>query len=314
MAKRPTLLPALTRLAAALLLSASVGAPAAAQPAAATKPFSGTRALADVKQLVDIGPRVAGLPGAAKARAYITAELKAAGLTVQEQAFDATTPRGPVHMINLIALIPGASGASARPGSQRIVVGGHYDTKLFKEFAFVGANDGGSSAALLIELARVVKPKTLPLDVELLFLDGEEAVGEWKGDDHTYGSRHYVEAARASGTLKTIAAFVLVDMIGDKDLRIMRESNSTPWLTDTVWAAAKKLGKREFVSEVTTVEDDHLEFLEAGVPSVDIIDLDYPAWHRADDTLDKVSAGSLQAVGDVVVASLADIAARSPKP
>jgi glutaminyl-peptide cyclotransferase len=298
-------------LVAAFLLSGALAVPAAAQTAAASKSFSGTRALADVKQLVEIGPRVAGMPGAAKARTYITAQLKAAGLTVQEQAFDTTTPRGPVHMINLIAVIPGAG--AARPGAQRIVVGGHYDTKLFKEFAFVGANDGGSSAALLIELARVLKPKTLPMDVELLFLDGEEAVGEWKGDDHTYGSRYYVKAARTAGTLKTIAAFVLVDMIGDKDLRIMRESNSTAWLTDTVWAAAKRLGKREFVSEVTTVEDDHLEFLEAGVPAVDIIDLDYPAWHRADDTLDKLSATSLQSVGDVVVAALADIAARSSK-
>ncbi|MEO7273226.1 MAG: M28 family peptidase, partial [Vicinamibacterales bacterium] len=259
---------ALTRVAAALLLTAAIAAPGAAQTTAApttaaAKAFNGVRALADVRQLVDIGPRVAGMPGAAKARAYITAQLKASGLTVQEQGFDTTTPRGPVHMTNLIAVIPG-SGAP-RAGAQRIVVGGHYDTKLFKEFAFVGANDGGSSAALLIELARVLKPKTLPIDVELLFLDGEEAVGEWKGDDHTYGSRYYVTAARTAGTLKTIAAFVLVDMIGDRDLRIMRESNSTPWLTEIVWAAAKKLGQREFVSEVTTVEDDHLEFLEAGV-------------------------------------------------
>jgi len=305
--------PVNTRLGAALLLAASLAAPAAAQTAAATPAFSGTRALADAKRLVDIGPRVAGMPGAAKARAYVTAQLKAAGLTVREQAFDATTPRGPVHMINLIATIPGTAAGGTAPGARRIVVGGHYDTKLFKEFTFVGANDGGSSAALLIELARAVKPKTLPMDVELLFLDGEEAVGEWKGDDHTYGSRHYVQAARTAGTLESITAFVQVDMIGDKDLRIMRESNSTPWLTDAVWAAARRLGKKEFVSEVTTIEDDHLEFLEAGVPSVDIIDLDYPAWHRADDTLDKLSAGSLQSVGDVVVAALADIAARGPK-
>ena len=120
-------------------------------------------------------------------------------------------------------------------------------------------------------------------------------------------------AGRAAGSLKTIGAFVLVDMIGDADLRIMRESNSTPWLTDAVWTAAAALGRREFVAETTTVEDDHLEFLEAGVPSVDIIDLDYPAWHRADDTLDKLSAKSLQAVGDVVVSALGRIAAHSQK-
>jgi Zn-dependent M28 family amino/carboxypeptidase len=151
------------------------------------------------------------------------------------------------------------------------------------------------------------------MDVELLFLDGEEAVDEWQGDDHTYGSRYYVQAAKKAGTLKRIAALVLVDMIGDRDLRIMRESNSTSWLTDAVWAAAARLGRGEFVSETTTVEDDHLEFLEAGVPAVDIIDLDYPAWHRAEDTLDKVSAASLQTVGDVVVAAVGDIAARGAR-
>ena len=281
---------------------------AAAVCSAQTPPaFDSARAWEHLRQMVTIGPRPSGSAGIRLTRAYITRQLASFGLTVQEQNFVAQTPKGPIDMVNLVVRLPGKR-------TDRILFTGHYDTKLFKEFTFVGANDGGSSAALLIELARALKPKTLPLDVELLFLDGEEAVGEWQGNDHTYGSRHYVQAARSDGTLKTIAAFVLVDMIGDKDLRIMRESNSTPWLTDTVWAAARKLGKREFVSEVTTVEDDHLEFLEAGVPSVDIIDLDYPAWHRADDTMDKLSAASLQSVGDVVVASLADIAARSTKP
>jgi glutaminyl-peptide cyclotransferase len=304
-----------TRIGAAGLLAAIVAASCAAQPSTGASGFSGTRALGDVRQLVAIGPRVAGMPGAARARDYITTQLKAAGLAVQEQPFDVSTPRGTVHMVNVMAVIPGlpARDAPSQVPVQRIIVAGHYDTKLFKEFTFVGANDGGSSAALLIELARVVKPRTLPMDVELLFLDGEEAVGEWQGDDHTYGSRHYVQAARTARTLKTIGALVLVDMIGDKDLRILRESNSTPWLTDVVWGAAARLGRREFVSEKTAIEDDHLEFLEAGVPAVDIIDLDYPAWHRADDTLDKVSDSSLQAVGDVVVAALGDIAARGQK-
>ena len=292
-----------------------VAASCAAQPSKAASGFSGTRALADVRKLVAIGPRVAGTPGAAKARDYITEQLKAAGLAVQEQAFDASTPRGSVHMINLLAVIPGIPPAEApsQVPVQRIIVAGHYDTKLFKEFTFVGANDGGSSAALLIELARALKPRTLPMDVELLFLDGEEAVGEWQDSDHTYGSRYYVQAAKKAGALKTIGALVLVDMIGDKDLRIMKEANSTPWLTEAVWSAASRLGRREFVGETTTIEDDHLEFLEAGVPAVDIIDLDYPAWHRADDTLDKLSATSLQSVGDVVVAALGDIAAKGRK-
>src|SRR6476619_4082286 len=305
----------LTRIGVAGLLAAMVAASCAAQPSNGDSGFSGTRALADVRKLVAIGPRVAGTPGAAKARDYITAQLKAAGLAVQQQAFDASTPRGSVHMINLLAVIPGIPPpeAPSQVPVQRIIVAGHYDTKQFKEFTFVGANDGGSSAALLIELARALKPKTLPMDVELLFLDGEEAVGEWKGSDHTYGSRYYVQAAKKAGGLKTIGALVLVDMIGDKDLRIMKEANSTPWLTESVWGAASRLGRREFVGETTTIEDDHLEFLEEGVPAVDIIDLDYPAWHRADDTLDKLSAASLQSVGDVVVAALGDIAARGRK-
>ena len=305
----------LTRIGVAGLLAAMVAASCAAQPSKAASGFNGTRALADVRKLVAIGPRVAGTPGAAKARDYITEQLKAAGLAVQEQAFDASTPRGSVHMINLLAVIPGIPPAEApsQVPVQRIIVAGHYDTKLFKEFTFVGANDGGSSAALLIELARALKPRTLPMDVELLFLDGEEAVGEWQGSDHTYGSRYYVQAAKKAGALKTIGALVLVDMIGDKDLRIMKEANSTPWLTEAVWSAASRLGRREFVGETTTIEDDHLEFLEAGVPAVDIIDLDYPAWHRADDTLDKLSATSLQSVGDVVVAALGDIAAKGRK-
>jgi glutaminyl-peptide cyclotransferase len=303
---------ALGRIGAALLLAATVAESCGAQPSTAPTGFSGTRALADVRQLVAIGPRVAGTPGAAKARDYITSQLKAAGLAVEEQPFDAPTPRGTVHMVNLTAVIPGlpARDAPSQVPVQRLVVAGHYDTKLFQEFTFVGANDGGSSAAFLIELARAVKPRTLPMDVELLFVDGEEAVVEWQGNDHTYGSRHYVQAARSAGTLKTIGALVLVDMIGDKDLRILREANSTPWLTETVWSAAAKLGRREFVTETTPIEDDHLEFLEAGVPAVDIIDLDYPAWHRAEDTLDKLSPASFQAVGDVVVAALGDIAAR----
>ena len=305
----------LTRIGVVGLLAAMVAASCAAQPSKGDSGFIGTRALTDVRKLVAIGPRVAGTPGAAKARDYITEQLKAAGLAVREQAFDASTPRGSVHMINLLAVIPGIPPpeAPSQVPVQRIIVAGHYDTKLFKEFTFVGANDGGSSAAFLIELGRALKSRTNRLPIELLFLDGEEAVVDWEGTDHTYGSRYYVQAAKKAGALKTIGALVLVDMIGDKDLRIMKEANSTPWLTESVWGAASRLGRREFVGETTTIEDDHLEFLEEGVPAVDIIDLDYPAWHRADDTLDKLSAASLQSVGEVVVAALGDIAARGRK-
>ena len=189
--------------------------------------------------------------------------------------------------------------------------------KRFPQFRFVGANDGGSSAAFLIELARVLKARRNGLTIELLFLDGEEAVLEWQGLDHTYGSRYYVAHAKRDGSLASLKALVLVDMIGDRDLRIKRDLNSTPWLVDTIWAAAARQNLAAyFLSDRVRIEDDHLPFMEAGVPSVDIIDLEYPAWHTPGDTLDAVSARSLQVVGDVLIAALPQIESRlnSPRP
>lgn len=267
-------------------------------------PFDGRRAFIHIQQLVELGPRVAGTPGAERARSYIRARLEQLGLRVEEQPFDAATPLGPTRMVNLRAFVPGSSS------SGRIIFAGHYDTKRFDDFTFVGANDGGSSAAFLIELGRVLKARTNALPIELLFLDGEEAVVEWRDDDHTYGSRHYVERAGRDGSLKSIRALILVDMIGDRDLRIKRESRSTPWLTDLIWRAARSANRPEFVNESTPIEDDHLPFLEAGVPAVDIIDLEYPAWHTANDTLDKVSRESLEAVGDVLVRALPELEKR----
>jgi Zn-dependent M28 family amino/carboxypeptidase len=192
------------------------------------------------------------------------------------------------------------------------VIAGHYDTKLTREFRFVGASDGGSSAAFLIEMARVLKARRNALTIELVFLDGEEArLWDWQGTDNTYGSRHYVEMAKRDGSIAALKAMVLVDMIGDRDLMVRRDANSTPWLTDMVWGTAKRLElDNYFVPDATRVEDDHLPFLAAGVPSVDIIDLDYEPWHTAKDTLDAVSARSLQVVGDVVLAALPQIEAR----
>jgi len=193
------------------------------------------------------------------------------------------------------------------------VFAGHYDTKLFREFRFVGANDAGSSTAFLIEWARVMKARKSPFTVELLFLDGEEATVEWGGTDRTYGSRHYVEIAQREKTLSSLRALILVDMIADRDLTIRRESASTPWLTDAIWAAAKRLKQTgAFLDSAAEIEDDHLPFLKAGVPAVDIIDGpdDYAPWHTAGDTLDKVSARSLQTVGDVLLEALPAIEKR----
>jgi peptidase M28-like protein len=271
---------------------------------AASPHFDSNRAWGHLQQVVSIGPRPAGSPGIEQTRKYIKEQLKTIGLSAVDQAWDDETPLGRVHMVNLIVTIPGASRT-------RLAITGHYDTKLFREFPFVGASDGGSSTAFLLEMARVLKARKNRLTMDLVFLDGEEAVVEWRGNDHTYGSRHYVEAARRDGSLATLKAMVLIDMIGDRDLGIRRDSNSTPWLTDIIWQTAAKMKlSNAFVPAPTTVEDDHLPFLAAGVPSVDIIDLDYDAWHTRRDTLDNVSARSLQVVGDVLLASLPAIEQR----
>jgi Zn-dependent M28 family amino/carboxypeptidase len=257
--------------------------------------------------MVAIGPRPSGSAAIEQTRKYIKDQLAKDNITVTEQAWDATTPNGSTRMINLIATIPGAR-------KERILITGHYDTKLFREFRFVGASDGASSGAFLLEIARVLKARRNPLTYELVFLDGEEAVcREWDecsrpgSPDNTYGSRHYVAVARSDGSLATMKAMILVDMIADRNLTIRRETYSTAWLTDAVWTAARKLGQPAFMAETTRVEDDHLPFLAAGIPSLDIIDLDYPQWHTAADTLDAVSARSLQAVGDTLLAALPQI-------
>ena len=284
---------------------AKPAAPAAQKPAApAAAQFDSARAWAHLERQVKFGPRPAGSPALTDTRKYLIGELKTLGLAVREQSFVGKTPAGDVPMVNLIATIPGRR-------SDRIVLASHYDTKR-APFRFVGANDGASSTAVVLELARVLRDSGPELTVELLLLDGEEAVNwDWAGTDNTYGSRHYVSAGQGDGSLKGLKALVLLDMVGDVNLMIRRESLSTPWLVDMVWSAAARLGHRAvFSSELTTVEDDHVAFLRAGVPAVDIIDLDNPTWHTADDDLKHVSQKSLQIVGDVVLAALPDIQQR----
>jgi glutaminyl-peptide cyclotransferase len=175
--------------------------------------FDSSRAYEHLRQIVGVGPRPAGSPGIARTRDYIIEQLKAIDVPVAQQAFVAKTPIGEIPMVNLIATIPGAR-------KDRIAFTGHYDTKLFRDARFVGANDGGSSAAFLIELARVLKLRTNTFTIELIFFDGEEAtLRDWGGTDHTYGSQYYVDSARKTQTLSTLKALVLVDMIGDRSPR-----------------------------------------------------------------------------------------------
>jgi Zn-dependent M28 family amino/carboxypeptidase len=273
--------------------------------------FDSARAFDHLRALVAIGPRPPGSAGIQQARAYITSQLKAIGLSATEQTFDAETPLGPMKMANVIVRLPGKR-------TERLIIGGHYDTKLFREFRFVGASDGGSSAAMLLELARVLKDRERPLTIELVFFDGEEAtLPGWvlSGTDHTYGSRHYVATAKKDGSLAGIKGMILLDMVGDRALNIRKESRSTPWMTSIIWDTARRLGHNTaFLDESMPIEDDHTAFLDAGIPAVDVIDLDYAQWHTADDNLNAVSARSLQIVGDVVVESLPKILAKLQKP
>jgi hypothetical protein len=296
-------------------------APAAQTPARGQEPargaqapaaFDSSKAYEHLRQMVSFGPRPSGSPAIRQTRAYITRQLSSFGLTVQEQAFTASTPLGSVDMVNLVVRIPGRR-------TDRVLLTGHYDTKLYRDRVFVGASDGASSGAILIELARVLKTRAHEFTYELVWFDGEEAVCEgWDqcgtraSPDNTYGSRYYVQAAKKANAVPQLRAMILFDMIGARNLKLRKDDASTSWLTDLIWASARRLGHSDvFVDSRTAIGgDDHMPFLEAGVPSVDIIDLtDYPQWHNQEccDDLNHVAAGSLQVVGDVILAALPDI-------
>jgi hypothetical protein len=296
--------------AAASCLGAQGSAPAPTAKSAAA-PFNSARAFEDLRQMVGFGPRPAGSAALRQTRAYITRQMSALGLKVEEQAFIADTPIGKVDMVNLIVRLPGK-----RP--DRILFTGHYDTKPIRTSTFVGASDGASSAAMLLELARTLKDRPREFTYEFVWLDGEEAFcmdwnecGRPNSPDNTYGSRYYVQAAQKAGVTASAKANVLVDMVAAKDLKLWRETRSTKWLTDIVWATAKRLGHSAvFLEKSGEVEDDHFAFLDAGIASTDIIDLmDYPQWHNlvCCDDLEHVAERSLKIVGDVIVASVPDI-------
>jgi glutaminyl-peptide cyclotransferase len=284
--------------------------------------FNGERAMEHVKKQVEMGPRISGSPELAKTRDYILRSLKSFGVAAKTDEFIVTTPLGEKKMVNLTAEIPGES-------ADVLMIASHYDSKYFKDMRFVGANDPGTSVGTLLELARVLganqqKPK---LTYWLVFFDGEEAFcEEWEQchnpnpadpklplPDNTYGSRHYVSNLREKNELGRVRALILLDLMGFKNLELGRDTMSTRWLQDVVWQTAKETGYgKYFVDRPEGVGgDDHEPFLRAGIDSLDLIQLSgYPYWHRADDTLDKVSAQSMKVVGDVVLASLPKIAER----
>lgn len=289
---------AFSRQFAFLLLLVSACAPSLpAQPH-----FNGERALSYAREFVAIGPRWPTSQGHAKAEAFLRAHFQRDQL--EEDTFTADTPIGPVAMHNFIVKFPGK-----KPGV--IVLGTHYETNYYlKNTSFAGANDGASTTGLLMGLADSMRGKLNDgYSVWLVFFDGEEAFVSWSASDSTYGSRHLAAKWGRDGTLGKIKAFVLADMIGDKDLDVWKESNSTPWLLDLVGKAAKKFGyEKYFFKTEEPVEDDHLAFVHRGVPSIDVIDLTYGPGnsyhHTVQDTMDKISAKSLTIDGDVFLETI----------
>jgi len=270
--------------------------------------FSGVQALAFTRQVVSFGARPSGSPEIKKLQAYILGELKACACQVIQDDFSASTPLGPIPMKNILARFPGTSGKA-------VVITGHYDTKSMPGTYFVGANDGGSSAGFLLEMAKALAHATRKDDVFLVWFDGEEAVAQWTDDDSLYGSRHLAGKWAADGTLPRIKALINVDMIGDRDLGILQEMNSSAPLRELVWRIADRMGYgKHFLRTDGATEDDHIPFLRRGVNALDLIDFDYGPgnsyWHTDKDTADKLSAESFQIVGRVLLETLKELEAR----
>ncbi|HEV1285905.1 MAG TPA: M28 family peptidase [Bryobacteraceae bacterium] len=260
--------------------------------------FSGASAFKYTQAAVQFGPRPSGSAANRQLQAYIRAQLRLLKCEVIEDPFTAKTLKGDIPMTNIIAKFPGKSGKA-------IVVSGHFDTKLYPGRKFVGANDGGSSTGLLLELARDLSGTPRIDDIYVVFFDGEEALAEWTETDSVYGSRHLAYKWKADGALARIKALINVDMIGDKSLDILLDENSTPSLRKLVWSTAAELGyKAYFLDTPEKMEDDHMPFLKLGVPSLDLIDFDYDPWHKDSDTMDKLSPKSLDIVGTVVLESV----------
>jgi glutaminyl-peptide cyclotransferase len=264
--------------------------------------LSGEKAFAHVQHLVDLGPRPAGSEALEKSRLYIIEQLKSAGWTVTRSEFSDQTPRGKMAFVNLIARF----GISKNNEPARFLLCSHYDTKTFETIRFVGANDGGSSTGLLIEMARVLAMRpALAGKIELLFFDGEEAFENFTATDGLYGSRHFAEELRDSGKAKSVRGGILFDMIGDKSLDVTLPSDSPTELTRNIFAASDALGQRAHFTYLDRgMTDDHTPLNQIGIPVIDLIDFDFPPWHTAEDTLDKISAESLEIVGRVALYDL----------
>ncbi len=264
------------------------------------------RAMRHVEKMVSYGPHPSGSEAQKQVGIYIMDQLQSYGLEVHTQTFQPVTPLGRPEMKNIWGVLPGNRESV-------IILASHYDSKYFEDFPFVGANDSGSSSALLLELARTLtQESSTDYSFWFVFFDGEEAVVDWTSADSLYGSRDFVQMLRSRGLLHRVSALILLDMIGGKDLVLRKELNSTNWLNQIIWDTGNQLGFGDIfqMRGNTAAQDDHLPFAAEGIPVVDIIDLDYAYWHQREDTTDKLSADNMSIVGNVVLASLPEIAKR----
>lgn len=265
--------------------------------------FNQQRAMSYVKEIVAFGPRPIGSQNHKKVENYILDRLKRD--TVENDTFTIDTSEGKFPVHNIIAKFPGKKDGI-------IVVASHYDTNYpLRSTPYVGANDGGSSSAVLLEMANTLREnENTGYSVWLLWDDAEEALTlPWTDDNSVYGVRHLADKWQADGTLKKMKAFLLLDMVGDADLNIEHEMNSTPWLEDMVYQGAVRRGyQSHFFARSLEIEDDHKPFLKHGVPAADLIDFDYGYanvfWHTPQDTVDKLSDKSLQIVGQVTLETI----------
>ncbi len=282
--------------------------PAPAMDVAAAGCIDGGKAIEHIEKIVAFGPRHAGTKGAEDTRKYIVDTLEGFGLNAVRRDFVAHTPHPDMRRVDM-ANITVDLGASE---GKRVIVGGHFDGKIIEEGVFQGANDGGSSTGLLLEMARCLKENPPPVPIRLAFFDGEEALLHWTDSDSLYGSKRMAADLLEHSEHKKIAAMINIDMIGDSRLRIFRETLSTKWVFEALERTAHALGYADLMKGPrAAVEDDHVPFLRVGIPAANLIDLRFGAgyvsneyWHTDRDTVDKLSADSITAVGRIVLETL----------
>jgi glutaminyl-peptide cyclotransferase len=290
------------------MMAASVVA--AVSPAASIslhEAFNSQQAYAYTAEVAGWGERWPGSPGHKKTEDLIHQVLQRDGAEIETDDFIATTPRGPITVHNII----GKFNVSANPKQDIFVLAGHYDT-LFKP-GFIGANDGASSTAILLAFADALTHQRTRMQIWLVWTDLEEAIHSFGGADGLYGSRHLAERLAANGMISRIRGLFLLDMIGDKDLNVARETGSSGWLQNFIAQAASQCGYSQYFFQYeTNIIDDHNSFIQVGIPAVDVVDAEYGRMgirfdamgefhHSNADTMDKVSQHSLEVVGQTIL-------------